>query len=169
MKIEKIDFQDENFRRLIKKYCLSSAPFGEIEIATSLSSRIAAVEKYTRNTLVKSDLSICAKSNSGEYLFFAFFVDEGDKLNLTFAFPNQEVKQTASELRLCFYKICLKAIKKTKTKCIVGLVFRSNKKNAYKIFLKRYIKAMTYIENKEGGADIVYLSKESILKHYEEM
>ena len=169
MKIEKIDFQDENFRRLIKKYCLSSAPFGEIERATSLSSRIAAVERYVKNTLVKSDLALCAKSNSGEYLLFAFFLDEGNRLNLTFAFPNQEIKQTASEIRLCFYKICLKAIKKTKIEEIIGLVFRHNKKNAYKIFLKRYIKAMTYVENKEGGADLVYLTKESILKHYEEM
>jgi len=169
MKIEKIDFQDEDFRRLIKKYCLNSLPFSEIEEASSLSSRTAATEKYIKNTLTKSDVSICARSNRGEYLFFTFFKKGENRLNLSFAFPNQELKQTISEMRVCFYKLCLKAIKKTKIEKITGSIRRKNKKRAYEICLKRYGKAITYVENEGKGFDNVYLTKESILKHYEEL
>lgn len=90
-------------------------------------------------------------------------------IDLYFAMPNTKLNLSPAVMRHCFYQLCLEAIKHFSIEEIKGKIFRKNKKNGMKLFFKRYIKAMTYEEIEDKPYDYVYLSKESILDHYEKL
>lgn len=169
MIIKKIDFNDEKAIYLIKKYCLLSAPFGEIDHLNSISSREQSTIKYI-NELKKCDLSICCLSDEGDYLFFIFLYNLNNScLDLEFALPNTANNPSTDLMRRCFYSLCLYGMDELNATEMIGTIRRQKKKNAYKVFLKRYIKAITYTENKDKKHDNVYLTKESILNHCEKL
>lgn len=170
LKIEKINFDDSAFLSLIKKYCLQSAPFGEIDHLNSIKSRNKATERYIDFLKQSCGFCVCCKDVFGDYIFFAFFKPyKKSSIELVFAFPNTEKSNDISILRRSFYNLCLEAISEYNIDTIKGKIFRRNKKNNYKIFLKRYIKAIKYTENEDKNHDFVYLDKESILKHREKL
>jgi hypothetical protein len=72
-------------------------------------------------------------------------------------------------MRFCFYSLCLYAMEYFVADKMSGTIRREKKKNPFKIFLKRYIKAMTYTEKPDKDYDSVYLTKESILNHCEKL
>lgn len=168
MKIEKIDFNDQEFISLINVYLLQSNPIPRIDGLSSLSAKQIAINQYIE-VLSELDLSIAAKNN-GEYLFFIFVdkLDDGG-LDLEFAFPAINIMEDFVSSRLCFYSLCLYAMEYFGADRMSGTIRRQKKKNPFKIFLKRYIKAITYTENKDKKHDNVYLTKESILNHREKL
>jgi len=168
VKIEKIDFNDQEFISLINIYLLHSNPIPRIDGLSSLSAKQIAINQYIE-VLSELDLSIAAKNNS-EYLFFIFVdkLDDGG-LDLEFAFPAINIMEDFISSRLCFYSLCLYAMEYFGADKMSGTIRRQKKKNPFKIFLKRYIKAITYTENYKQQYDSVYLTKESILKHREQL
>ena len=52
---------------------------------------------------------------------------------------------------------------------MTGTIMRKNKKNPFKMFLKRYVKAIEYKETKDNTNDLIYLSKKSIINHCEKL
>ena len=170
MRVEQVDFSNEKCNTIIKKYCIESSPFSSIDIHKSISFRSVASENFVKSLEHECRLSLCSISPEGEYLFFAFFKkNNNDSIELHFALPNTNLKQSPSQMRNCFYDLCLHALDKLKVEEIEGEVIRVSKKNSYKIFLKRYIKAMTYKENEHSEYDSVYLNRESILAHCEKL
>ena len=95
MTITTVDFKDKKFQDLVKYYCLNSSPFEEVDSLFSISSVNLESERYI-NKLSRCDLSICATSDSGEYIFFAFFNEKENEIDLHFAFPNQ-IKSFSTE------------------------------------------------------------------------
>ena len=169
MKIQKVNFNDDSSNIIIKKYCIESSPFESIDIHNSISFRDIASENFVKSLEDECQLCICSVNADGEYLFFAFFQKKYDYINLHFALPNTSLKSSPIEMRDCFYDLCLHAIDYFDIEEIRGEVFRVSKKNSYKIFLKRYIKAITYQENEDLDHDLVYLNRESMLNHCEKL
>lgn len=167
--IENVDFKDPEASRLIKKYCLHSAPFDYVSNFNSISSREASSESFIELLEHQCHLSIAAKSKEGEYLLFIFLKKKIKVIDLYFAMPNTKLNLSPAVIRYCFYRLCLEAIKHFSIEEIKGKIFRKNKKNGMRLFFKRYIKAMTYEEIEDKPYDYVYLSKESILDHYEKL
>lgn len=169
MNIEEVNFNDEDVVYLIKKYCLYSAPFGQIGYLNSISSRERSINQYIK-VLKNCELAIAAVNGGGDYLFFLFIGETSKKgLSLEFAFPNPCISSNISLMRFCFYNLCLHAMDFFRKEEISGIIRRQNKKNPFKMFLRRYIKAISYTENDEQQYDSVYLTKESILKHREQL
>jgi len=165
-----IDFKDPVFQDLLKTYCLRSSPFGEIDYIKSINGRNRASEKYVSFLKENCSLPIAVRNENNEYLFFAFFNHIKDShIDLIFAFPNTKLESDIPTMRLCFYELCLTAFNYLKCDNIIGKVFRREKKNAYKFFLKRYIKALTYTENKDKEFDEVYTDKQTLIKEYEKL
>lgn len=170
MRVCPVNFSDEESLVVIKKYCIESSPFVEMDVNKSISFRAIAAEGFIRSLDEDCRLSIRCVSDELEDLFFAFFKkNNNEEIVLHFAMPNTNLKQSPSEMRDCFYKLCLYALDKLKVDKIKGKVIRISKKNSYKLFLKRYIKAMTYQENKDSDYDSVYLTRKSIEDHCEKL
>ena len=168
MKIEKIDFNNKKFISLINFYLLRSSPIPRIDNLHSFSSKNLAINEYI-DTLSDLDLSIACVDNNN-YLFFVFLDKLSDGyLDLEFAFPNMPDNPSIDLMRDCFYRLCLYGLDYFECDKIKGTIRRQKKKDPFKTFLKRYIKAISYKENKESKYDLVYLSRESILTHCEKL
>ena len=169
MKIQKIDFNNEGFLTLIKSYLWDSEPIPKISQLRSVSAKNVAIDQYIE-ILSELGLSIAALNDDNEYLLFVFInTKEEGLLDLEFAFPNSYISSNTRLMRMCFYSLCLYAMGYLKINNMHGTLRRQNKKNGFKFFLKRYIKAISYTENDEHQYDSVYLTKESILKHREQL
>lgn len=170
MSVELVNFDNEESNLIIKKYCIESSPFESIDSNKSISFRDIAAENFVKSLEHECRLCVCSVSSSGDYLFFAFFKkSNNDFIDLHFTLPNTNLKLSPVEMRVCFYDLCIYALDKLGVDKIEGKVIRVTKKNSYKIFLKRYIKAISYKENEHSEYDHVYLTKESILNHREEL
>ena len=169
MKIQKINFQDREFLSLIKFYFLNSGPFPRINDLKSFSAKQIAINEYIE-TLSELDLSLVLTDDDGGYVFFLFVDDTNDDyIDLEFCFPASNIMEDFKYSRLCFYSLCLHALNYFGKESITGTIRRKNKKDPFKSFLKRYIKALEYKEIKDKPHDLVYLSKESILDHCEKL
>lgn len=169
MKIQKINFQDPEFLSLINFYLLNSGPFPRINDLKSFSAKQIAINEYIE-TLSELDLSLVLTDDDGGFVLFVFFDDtEGDCIDLEFAFPNHTIVPSVDLIRNSFYSLCLHALNYFGKESISGTIRRKNKKDPFKSFLKRYIKALEYKEIKDKPHDLVYLSKESILDHCEKL
>tara|TARA_R110002153_G_scaffold5393_3_gene25281 strand:- start:5585 stop:6202 length:618 start_codon:yes stop_codon:yes gene_type:complete len=170
MSVELVNFDNEESNLIIKKYCIESSPFASIDNNKSISFRDIASDNFVKSLEHECRLSVCSVSSGGDYLFFAFFKkSNNDFIDLHFALPNTNLKLSPVEMRVCFYDLCIYALDKLGVEEIEGKVMRVSKKNSYKIFLKRYIKAITYKENEHSEYDHVYLNRESILAHCEKL
>ena len=169
VKIEKINFNDKKFISLINFYLVKSNPVPRISNITSFSAKQLAINEYI-NTLSDLDLSIACVDDKGNYLFFVFLDKlSNGSLDLEFAFPNSSVSSNVDLMRSCFYSLCLYGLDYFKCDNIEGTIRRQKKKNPFKVFLKRYIKAISYEEREDLKHDFVYLNRESILKHCEKL
>ena len=169
MKISNIDFEEIKFRDLFLKFCLDSCPLKEMEYG---SRTVKSLQCYNYlETLKSTDLSITIKDSDNNYLFFCFLNDtKEDYIDLEFCFPVSNImEELVHDSRLCFYSSCLYAIDFFKKEKIIGKIRRNNKKNPFKVFLKRYVKGLKYIEKQDKNSDSVYLIKDSIIKHCEKL
>jgi len=169
MRIRKINPNDIETKSIVKKYCIESIPIEEISIFNSVFARSLASDLFINNLFEDADLSLCSCDNKGVVIFFAFFINYEDNIELRFASPNTTLKLSPPIMRQHFYNLCLYAVNYFKNDRINGKVYRVNKRNGYKLFLVRYIKAITYVENDDKDYDDVYLTKESILDHCEKL
>jgi len=169
VRIEKIDFNDKEFISLINFYLLRSSPIPRIDNLHSFSAKSLAINEYIE-TLSGLDLSVACIDDDGGYLFFVFLDKLSDGcLDLEFAFPNMPNNPSTDLMRDCFYRLCLYGLNHFGCDKIKGTIRRQKKKNPFKIFLKRYIKAISYKENQGCEHDSVYLNRESILVNCEKL
>ena len=166
MKVARINFEDEEFRKLFSLYYLKSFPYGRVDSMKSISSRLNE-SKHLLDILKGSDLSIGTKDSKHQN-FFTFFSKNNDSLNLKFAFPNLHIKLTPRGVGLNFYKLLLYAYDFFSVSEIYGDIERVHKKNSYKKWLIRHLNC-EYKEKTNEEFDKVFFYKEGVLKHYEEL
>ena len=167
MKICKINFSENNFKNDFLNFCLSSEPFEEVEYGSRSLKNFQSITYL--NSLNNSDLPIVIIDNNEINVFYAFFNIKNNDLDLEFCFPALNIMEDFEYSRLCFYSLCLYALNYFGKDSMTGTIMRKNKKNPFKMFLKRYVKAIEYKETKDNTNDLIYLSKKSIINHCEKL
>jgi len=158
-----LNLADPDFLSSFNEYCLFSKPYKNLECG-SISLREENIKKYLKTLKNESDLIDSAINKNNKHSFFLFTKKKEDHLEIQFLFPNRLIKQTSKETVKSFYLLCIKQLEASGYEFLKGEILRNHKKQSYKKFLKRFVRAVSF-DNENN----ITIHKEKLIKEYEKM
>ena len=169
MKVLKINFDDPKFISMFNRFCFESKPITSME-CSSINLRIRAINEYMQYLKDSSEFFIAVVSDSGEYIYSAFFKRTDDNfVNLLFALPNHDITSDIKLMRACWCLLANECFEHFGLTEIRSDIFRKHKLKSYIKFIKRSLNIAEYIENKNKEYDSIRITKELVIKYNENL